>query len=176
MALVNLVATIKMLDRKIMIKRRLELTRKLVLAYSNNVVDKIKKLDFYNMDMCIGLYMPINNEIEVKLDNLKVCYPKIIGNDIEFFTPEGFTKGKFDILEPNGKKVNKDDIDLIIVPLLYFDKHNNRVGYGKGYYDRYLSNYKGITVGVAYDFQEVDEIEVKPSDVKLNYIIKGELK
>ena len=176
MDLVKLVATIKMLDRKLMIKRRLELTRSEVLAYSNNVVDKIKKLDFYNVDMKVALYMPINNEIEVKLDNKVICYPKIIGNDIEFFIPESFTKGVFDILEPNGEKLEKDDIDLIIVPLLFFDKFNNRVGYGKGYYDRYLSNYKGITVGVAYDFQEVEEIEVKPSDVKLNYIIKGELK
>ena len=165
-----------MLDRKIMIKRRLELSRDEVLAYSNNVVEKIKKLDFYNVDMTLGLYMPINNEIEVNLDNKNVCYPKIIGDDILFFKPDGFTPGIFNILEPNGELVDKKTIDLIIVPLLYFDKYNNRVGYGKGYYDRFLSDYNGITVGVAYDFQEVDKIDVKPTDIKLDYIIKGELK
>ncbi len=165
-----------MLDRKYMINRRLELTRSEVLAYSNNVIEKIKKLDFYNVDMMIGLYMPINNEIEVNLDNKNVCYPKIIGNNISFFKPDGFTPGVFNILEPNGEFVDKKLIDLIIVPLLFFDKDNNRVGYGKGYYDRFLSDYKGITIGVGYDFQEVDKIDVKPSDVKLNYIIKGELK
>ncbi|MCR5307860.1 MAG: hypothetical protein K6E24_02565, partial [bacterium] len=58
----------------------------------------------------------------------------------------------------------------------YFDKDNNRVGYGRGYYDRYLKDYKGITIGVGYDFQEVDKIDVKPTDVKLNYIIKGVIK
>ena len=158
-----------------MIKRRLELSRDDVLAYSNNVVEKIKKLDFYNVDMTIGLYMPINNEIEIKLENKKVCYPKVIGNDLSFFIPNSFKKGYFDILEPIGKKIDKKDIDIIIVPLLYFDKNNNRVGYGKGFYDRYLSDYRGITIGVAYDFQEVDNIDTKPSDVKLNYIIKGEL-
>ncbi len=165
-----------MLDRKYMINKRLELTREEVLAYSNNIVEKIKKLDFYNLDMLVALYMPINNEIEIKLDNKNVCYPKIVGSNIEFYKPDGFTKGVFGIPEPNGELVEKEMIDLIIVPLLYFDKFNNRVGYGKGYYDRYLKDYKGITVGVAYDFQEVEEIDVKPTDVKLDYIIKGELK
>lgn len=119
--------------------------------------------------------MPINNEIEIKLDN-KMCYPKVEGKIINFYIPDSFTKGVYGILEPNGELVKKEDIDIIIVPLLYFDKYNNRVGYGGGYYDRYLADYKGITIGVAYDFQEVDKIDVKPTDVKLDYIIKGVIK
>ena len=93
-----------------MIKRRLELTRGEVLAYSNNVVEKIKKLDIYNVDMTVGLYMPINNEIEVRLDNKKVCYPKVVGNDLLFFIPNSFEKGCFDILEPVGIFIDKKDI------------------------------------------------------------------
>ena len=165
-----------MLDRNLMIKRRLELSHEEVLAYSNNIIEQIKKLAFYNTDLLIASYMPIRNEVEIKLDNKKICYPKIIGDDLEFFIPNSFTKGVFNILEPVGEKVNKNDIDIIIVPLLYFDKDNNRVGYGRGYYDRYLKDYKGITIGVGYDFQEVDKIDVKPTDVKLNYIIKGVIK
>ena len=156
-----------------MINKRLELSKEEVLAYSNNVIEQIKKLDFYNEDMTIGLYMPIRNELEIVLNNKKVCFPKIIGNDIEFFYPDRFERGQFNILEPIGKKASKDEIDLIIVPLLFFDKYNNRMGYGRGYYDRYLKDYKGITVGVGYYFQEVEEIDTKPTDVKLNYIIKG---
>ena len=94
-------------------------------------------------------------------------------SDIEFFFPNSFERGQFNILEPIGRKASKDEIDLIIVPLLFFDKYNNRMGYGRGYYDRYLKDYKGITVGVGYYFQEVEEIDTKPTDVKLNYIIKG---
>ena len=161
-----------MLDRKYMINKRLELSKDDVLAYSHNVIEQIKKLDFYNKDLLIGLYMPIKNEIEVKLDN-KACYPKVIGNDLVFFIPDKFEAGCFGVLEPIGTKVDKNDIDIIIVPLLYFDKDNNRVGYGKGYYDRYLKDYKGITIGVGYDFQEADKIDIKPTDIKLNYIIKG---
>lgn len=166
---------IKMLDRKFMINKRLELSKDEVLAYSNNIVEQIKKLSFYNKDLLIASFMPINNEIEIKLDN-KMCYPKVEGKIINFYIPDSFTKGVYGILEPNGELVKKEDIDIIIVPLLYFDKYNNRVGYGGGYYDRYLADYKGITIGVAYDFQEVDKIDVKPTDVKLDYIIKGVIK
>ena len=175
MALQNLAVIIKMLDRKIMIKRRLELSKDEVLAYSNNVVEQIKNLSFYNKDLLIASYMPINNEIEIKLEN-KMCYPRVEGKNMNFYIPNSFTKGVYGILEPIGELMKKEDIDIIIVPLLYFDKDNNRVGYGGGYYDRYLANYKGITIGVAYDFQEVEKIDVKPTDVKLNYIIKGVIK
>ena len=175
MDLQNLAAIIKMLDRKFMINKRLELSKEEVLAYSNNIVEQIKKLSFYNEKLLIASYMPINNEIEIKLDN-KMCYPKVEGKIMNFYIPNSFTKGVYGILEPVGELVNKSDIDIIIVPLLYFDKYNNRAGYGGGYYDRYLKDYKGITIGVAYDFQEVDKIDVKKTDVKLNYIIKGELK
>lgn len=175
-ALVDHVVIIEMLDRKYMIKRRLELSKELVLAYSNNVIEQIKRLDFYNSSKIIASYMPINNEIEIKLDDKIICYPKVEGKNMNFYIPESFIKGCYDILEPVGSLVNKEDIDIIIVPLLYFDKDNNRMGYGGGYYDRYLSNYKGKTVGVAYDFQEVDKIDVKPTDIKLDYIIKGVIK
>ena len=173
MDLVDAVVIIRMLNRLDMINKRLELSKEEVLAYSNNVIEQIKKLDFYNEDMTIGLYMPIRNELEIILNNKNICFPKIIGNEIEFFFPDSFDYGPFNILEPNGPRVNKDDIDLIIVPLLFFVKHNNRIGYGNGNYDRYLKDYKGITVGVGYAFQEVEEIETKETDVKLNYIIKG---
>lgn len=165
-----------MLDRLYMINKRLELSRVEVLAYSNNVIEQIKKLDFYNENLTVGLYMPIKNEIEVKLNNKRICYPKVVGSDLIFYIPKSFIVGTFNVREPIGEEIKKEDIDIIIVPLLYFDKDNNRVGYGKGFYDRYLSNYKGITIGVAYDFQEVDKIDAKKTDVKLNYIIKGVLK
>lgn len=156
-----------------MIKKRLELSKELVDKYSQDCIKKLNELKEIKEAMVIGLYMPIKNEIEIKIDNKIVCYPKVIGLDMSFFVPDKLEKGYMNILEPTGKLIGKDDIDCIIVPLLYFDKFNNRVGYGKGFYDRYLSNFKGTKIGVAYDFQEVDKIDVKETDVKLDYIIKG---
>ena len=78
------------------------------------------------------------------------------------------------ILEPiDDSIVIKKDIDLIIVPGAVFDKDFNRIGYGGGYYDRYLEDiaYKNNKVVLAYDFQIVDKIEKEEHDVKVDIII-----
>ena len=77
----------------------------------------------------------------------------------------------FGFLDPKGK--SKAIIpDLIVVPLLAFDKSKNRLGYGKGYYDKFLKKNKNITtIGVAFSFQKYNKITTSKHDVKLNYIL-----
>jgi 5-formyltetrahydrofolate cyclo-ligase len=88
-----------------------------------------------------------------------------------------FEKNQFGVAEPtNGMEVSPDDIDMIIVPLFGFDKKGYRVGYGRGFYDRFLSRCRKdcIKVGFSY-FEPVDEIEdVCSLDIKLNYCITHE--
>ncbi len=80
--------------------------------------------------------------------------------------------GAFHIEEPQGDNLSSiDDIELIIVPGVAYDKQGNRVGRGKGYYDRLLNNTKATKIGIAYDFQLVDEIEAEPHDVKVDVVI-----
>ena len=67
--------------------------------------------------------------------------------------------------------VDVGDIEMIIVPGVAYDRKGNRVGRGKGYYDRLLSGSKALKVGVAYDFQMVDEIDAEPHDVKVDLVI-----
>ena len=81
---------------------------------------------------------------------------------------------KFGILEPARTKVSIPDI--IIVPLLSFDKKKYRLGYGKGFYDRYLNKYlkqfkKILSVGVAFSFQKHHKLPIDKNDVQLNYIL-----
>ena len=81
---------------------------------------------------------------------------------------------KFGMMEP--KKSNKDMIpDIILVPLVAFDRNLNRIGYGGGYYDRVLQKIvvkkKIITIGLAYSFQYLKKISTGKHDVKLNYIL-----
>ena len=60
----------------------------------------------------------------------------------------------------------------MLVPMLAFDKHNYRLGYGKGFYDRYLKKFKNIvTVGVAFSFQRHHKLPRDKNDVKLNYVL-----
>jgi len=83
-----------------------------------------------------------------------------------------FELNKYDIAEPvNGAHIFTNEIEMVIVPLLAFDTKGNRVGYGKGYYDRFLSecNAACIKVGFSY-FEPVDAIDdINAHDIKLDY-------
>ncbi len=63
------------------------------------------------------------------------------------------------------------EIDLVIVPAVAFDRHGNRVGRGKGYYDRLLENCRALTIGVGYEFQLVDEIDAEEHDIPLDFVV-----
>ena len=81
---------------------------------------------------------------------------------------------KFGILEPNNSKMTIIP-DLVLVPLVAFDNYLNRIGYGKGYYDRSLRKISkikknAISLGIAYSFQKCKKIPVNNHDFKLDYI------
>ena len=80
-------------------------------------------------------------------------------------------KGKYDILEPKDKVEYQNQIDLVIVPGVAFDEQGNRLGYGKGFYDNFLKDYKGTKVALAYERQIVKTIPIEEHDIKMNYII-----
>ena len=82
-------------------------------------------------------------------------------------------KNKYNIPEPINSKILTDlqKIDMILVPLLAFDKSGNRIGYGGGYYDKFLSQCKGLKVGISFE-PPIDAIkDVNPYDIKLDYCI-----
>src|SRR5699024_1056367 len=85
-------------------------------------------------------------------------------------------KGAYNILEPlaTEKPIKKDTIDLLIVPGLVFDTAGYRIGYGGGFYDRYLTNYKGNTVSLAATFQIIEYIPKENHDIPVQYIITNE--
>ena len=80
--------------------------------------------------------------------------------------------GSFHIEEPTGDDIEDiDNIELIIVPGIAYDNRGNRVGRGKGYYDRLLSRTKATKIGIGYDFQLVDEIDSEPHDITMDIVI-----
>lgn len=147
----------------------------------NKIFKKIKLLKKNNL--IIGGYYPVNYEIDCleilrKLEKKKfrISLP-IIGskNSMNFFTysfEEPLIINKFGIPEP--KKNKKILPDIIFVPLVAFDKNNYRLGYGGGYYDRYLAKLnknKLITIGFSFSFQKVNNIPVDGYDKKLDMIV-----
>ena len=123
----------------------------------------------------VGLYVPIQGEVNVFDDfkRYKNVYLPICDEDaMDFYKFTGkLYKGKFNTYEPNKKnRIDPLDLDVIIVPLVGFNK-THRMGYGKGYYDKYLKNTQAIKIGVAFDCQEDKSIQKKPSDVDMDLII-----
>ncbi len=138
----------------------------------------------------ISLYYPSNCEFStVKLFEIlkkrrrtKTLLPIILKNNSMEFVNWRFSDplivNKFGFLEPEktGKKIIPD---LILVPIVAFDKFKNRLGYGKGYYDRILKkyalkNHNIITIGLAFSFQKYKKIPISKFDVKLHYILTEE--
>ncbi|RMG60364.1 MAG: 5-formyltetrahydrofolate cyclo-ligase [Deltaproteobacteria bacterium] len=144
----------------------------------------------------LGLYYPIRNEVDT-LELFQFClqngietfFPRISRNhEMDFFRvsdEKDLKKGTYGIYEPSsdGRTEEASHIpSVIVVPLVAFDARNYRIGYGKGYYDRYISSKKpDLTVGFAYSFQQVDPFPVDEWDIPLHLILTekgwhGELK
>lgn len=130
----------------------------------------------------IGCYVSLNEEVDTHqlikklLKNHRVCVPKVHGNTMDFYeiySLTDLTEGYFHVLEPTTNLlVDINDIDIMIVPMLAYDARFYRVGYGKGYYDRYFANgYQGYKLGLAYSFQYVDAINHDQYDIPIDEII-----
>lgn len=81
-------------------------------------------------------------------------------------------KSTFGILEPEViREVNVNEIDIVIVPAVAVDRSGNRIGFGGGYYDKFLSQIDRPKIALVYDFQIVEKIESKRSDVPVDFIV-----
>ena len=132
----------------------------------------------------IGGYYPYNFEVdttkilkEFEKKKYLISLPKIKKNfQMDFFqwsSNEPLEINKYGIPEPISGKIIYPDI--LLVPIVAFDKNLYRVGYGGGFYDRYIKrvkkNKKIITIGLAYSFQKVKKIKINNDDMKLNFIL-----
>ena len=164
-----------------------------VKKFNFNLIFKLIRKHFNRKKITIGGYYPSNYEVNIlkfleKASNkkFKITLPVIKSSNEMCFKSWAFKEplyvNKFGILEPKNSK-KKMIPDLIMVPLVAFDNCLNRIGYGKGYYDRSLRKISkikknAISLGIAYSFQKCKKIPVNNYDYKLNYIFteKGIIK
>ena len=173
--------------KKLIIRKKIFRLRK--ERYSDNIqidfksIIKILKRKKYTKKI-VGGYYSYNYEINVmpilkKFESLKypLCLPKINKNSkMNFFswsTNDPLCVNKYGIPEPINNNVKYPDI--LLVPLVAYDKNLNRIGYGGGFYDRYIKRIKKIkkviTIGLAYSFQRIKKIPIDKHDIKLDFII-----
>ena len=123
--------------------------------------------------------LPTHESVQCWLDAGKNIYlPRVKGDDLEivpYHGPQSLDdNNKFHIGEPVGDAVSPECLELIIVPAVALDPHRNRLGRGKGFYDRLLSSTDCPTIGVVCDFQLVDEVPVEPHDRPLDCIVTSD--
>ncbi|MGN0796181.1 MAG: 5-formyltetrahydrofolate cyclo-ligase [Christensenellales bacterium] len=166
--------------RKAVVDKIICLTDEEKADKSKAIFDEVLSLDAYKTSKSVFCFMSDFNEpytidfIKKAIKQGKTVYvPKIDGDDmqaIEIDIDTEFWYNKFGILEPKTGNIGKR-FDFTVVPLVAFDSEMNRLGRGKGYYDRFLSKNKTYKCGVAFDCQLVDKIETESTDVKLDVVI-----
>lgn len=100
--------------------------------------------------------------------------PRVNGVNLDLlpYVESELRKGAYDIEEPTGGNLtDADEIDLMIIPAVAFDRRGNRLGRGKGFYDRLLATTHATKIGVGYEFQLMDEIPAEPHDVRMNMVV-----
>ena len=154
------------------------------------IQNRVMSLPSFQHAQHIGLYLPYKTEvdtlpiIETIFEQNKNCYLPHLTNktDMEFYPINNYkdifnySSNRYGIREPPITEYNIDSLDLIIVPGLGFDWNNNRLGRGKGYYDRYLTrlhynNVRPLLLGVCYREQMMENIPQDPWDIKMNIVI-----
>jgi 5-formyltetrahydrofolate cyclo-ligase len=173
------------LRSQILTERR-ALSHQAWLESSDSAQSNILSLQEYFRAGCIALYAPVHQEVDTSKilaasfeAGKRVLYPALCDKQMVFRLVKGldsFQEGAFGILEPctTGAEHQADEADLIIVPGVAFDRSGHRIGYGKGYYDRFLQHpgRKARLVGFCHDFQLIDKaIPADSHDIQMDIIV-----
>ena len=165
--------------RKQIFQARKETTDAFVEEQSIRICEKIIAMPQFQNASCIYTYMDYNKEASTKLLmeeawrlGKRIAAPKVFGEHMRYFYLNSFedvAPGYFGIPEPDESKNLKEAAEedaLLIVPGVAFDADRHRCGYGKGFYDRYLSTHpKHPTIAIALDFQIVDNVPADTFDI-----------
>lgn len=177
----------KSLLRKEVLHKRNSMSHFEISMKSKLIQQKLIESPVFNQSKSIGLYLAIGSEVQTReiinyaLDLGKtVLLPRIMSNDLRFyvvdqkdFEKNSFDVNRFGIKEPKIDNKPADFIDLLIIPGIVFDMYGFRIGYGYGYYDKYLTISKfSKSIGLAYDFQFIKKpIPILPHDRKIDVLI-----
>lgn len=176
--------------RKEILAKRQNLSLFEIEQCSHAIVNQVTQLDCYQKSQHIAFYYSVKNEVQTHafiqqaLLKNKTCYlPKITSITpplMNFYRVENFKQleiNRYGIPEPKTKDrsiIAPDELDLVIVPMVAFDLSRNRLGMGAGFYDRYFhgrNNSKPFLVGLAYEFQRIEQIPLEPWDLSMDLIV-----
>lgn len=171
--------------REELLKKRRELNINHRMDYGYEICNAVVRTEEYQNARIILSFLSMEDEVDMSYfdfcayqDNKTLAYPVIISKGVmDAYIPDvlgNFETNRFGIREPILSKssyLSPDRIDLVVVPMLGFDKSGYRIGYGGGYYDRFLQTTNAFKLGVCYQELMSESLPVSEHDVKLNAVI-----
>lgn len=168
--------------RKQIRERKKEFSISEKIELSRPVFEKIEKEELFKEAKVVLLYYSMDDEVythnfvEKHYKTKTILLPCVDGDDLilrQYLGIESMKAGEqFGILEPVGKEFNDlEKIDLMIIPGVAFDEEKNRLGRGRGFYDRLLKTVNATKIGVCFDFQIVEQVPTEDFDVKMDVVI-----
>ena len=150
---------------------------------ADSLFAQIEQLQQFKAATDIAVYWSLDDEIDTHrfiekwFNRKRLWLPVVVGDDLIFRQFEGIDKmtaGAFGILEPTGRQLdNVAQTGLIIVPGVAFDLQNNRMGRGRGFYDRLLANSQAYKIGAAYSCQIFSQIPTEETDIPMDLVVGG---
>lgn len=150
---------------------------------SRPIMERVSTLPAFEQAKTVLLYWSMDDEVYTHefvrqwYERKRILLPCVDGDDLllrQYTGPESMQPGpQFGIPEPTGEVFTElEKVEMIVVPGVAFDRKNNRMGRGRGFYDRLLkSTPNAVKVGVAFDFQIFDSIPVESFDVPMDFVV-----
>jgi len=169
--------------RKELLNRRRALNQKERAEKSQAIFKRLQTMAAYKTTKCVLVYASMADEVQTKsiIEDLNArgvdIYLPLILSDTEFIPckmTDETQKNRYGIDEPvpcETAQKGSGKIDLAICPGVGFDTNGNRIGFGKGYYDRYLHGEKLTKIGLAFETQMTDEIVMTKTDVPMDFVV-----
>jgi len=167
--------------RSLLLEKRDNTSFDFMKIASEKMQKKLKKINEFRDAQKIGVYYPIGSEIltqdiiqELLSNGKDVFLPKVMGENIEFRKIVDFSsleKGSFDIMEPKDDCQTENDLDIVLVPTVGISPIGVRLGYGHGFYDRFLAEHKVTTISLILEKQIIKNIPKLEHDIIIDWIV-----
>ena len=168
--------------RKVIAQRKKSFSKDLLQEWSFSILRKLEVHPAFVQAQQVLLYYSLPDEVQTHefierwKDEKQIILPVVVGEtELELRRYKGkqnMAKGAFGIKEPIGEAFKAfQNIDLVIIPGVSFDRQGNRLGRGKGYYDRLLPKINAAKIGICYDFQVSDEIPTSEFDIPMDEVL-----
>jgi len=167
--------------RKQLLDQRDSLSPDLVKIASSKIQENLRKVEYYRNARLVGGYSAVGSEVrtqdilkEILSAGKELSLPKVEKNDLVFKRITTFSDlevGNFSVMEPKERCETVKKLDVILVPAIALTREGYRLGYGFGYYDRYLHNKRAKKIALSYSKQIVKSIPHDSHDVKVDCIV-----